>query len=79
MEIGSPNTNKMGFKPPAVFLPYKPGGCLKSCVFHPIPNAMIENVVLLYSLSRVGNPTYPMQDMGWSLKRTRLQVHRLKH
>ena len=25
------------------FLPYKPGGCLKSCVSHPIPNAMIEN------------------------------------
>ena len=25
------------------FLPYQPGGYLKSCVFHPITNAMIEN------------------------------------
>ncbi len=30
-------------KLPLDFLPYKPGGCLKSCVSHPITNAMIEN------------------------------------
>ena len=47
------------------FLPYKPGGCLKSCVFHPITNAMIENGCSLVfpPLGRESNPFHTKHGM----------------
>jgi hypothetical protein len=47
------------------FLPYKPGGCLKSCVSHPIPNAMIENGCSLVfpPWDREPNPSHAKHGM----------------
>ena len=61
------------------FLIYKPGGCLWSGASHRSHRQCLRTEVLLYSSPVVWNPTHPMQNMGLSLKRTRLQVHRLTH
>jgi hypothetical protein len=47
------------------FLLYKPGGCLKSCVIHPITNAMIENgcSLVLPPWGRESNPPYAKHVM----------------